>query len=126
MEERTEGRMEELVRATANFATRLENDDATAITIYVWRVRLAKRPPLSLSPSRKDASASWYAGTGWFPPMGTADSEKRDGKGRGGGGRETVPIYQPHIYTRTHTGKSLNVRPSLYRLISHLRSAHEP
>ena len=52
MEERTEGRMEELVRATANFATRLENDDATTITIYVWRVRLAKRPPLSLSPSR--------------------------------------------------------------------------
>lgn len=32
MEERTEGRMEELVRATANFATRLENDDATTIT----------------------------------------------------------------------------------------------
>lgn len=37
-----------------------------------------------------------------------------------------MPIYQPHIYTRTHThAHTRNVRtqrPSLYRLISHLRS----
>lgn len=113
MEERTEERMEELVRATANFATRLENDDATAITIYVWRVRLAKRPPLSLSPSRKDASASWYAGTGWFPPMATADSEKRDGKGRGGG-EERRCLFTSPIFTRVHTQERVSTYGPLF------------
>lgn len=90
-------RWKELVRATANFATCLENDDATTITIYVWRVRLAKRPPLSLSPSRKGTSASWCAFLRWPPRTRRKGMEKRRGK------RDVVAIYQPHIYTCTHT-----------------------
>ena len=51
----------------------------------------------------------------------TEREREREREGRG----PTVPIYQPHIYTRTPTERPLHVRihrPSLYRLISHLRS----
>lgn len=47
----------------------------------------------------------------------TADSEKRDGKGRGGKGRRDG-AYLPAPYLHAYTYS----RPSLYRLISHLRS----
>lgn len=41
-----------------------------------------------------------------------------------GAGRQTgtMPIYQPHIYTRVHGPVRRAHGPSLYQLISHLRS----
>lgn len=94
----------ELVRATANFATCLENDDATTITIYVWRVRLAKRPPLSLSPSRKGTSASWCAFLRWPPRTRRKGMEKEEeGKERRGG---YLPAPYLHACTHTHTHRT--------------------
>lgn len=87
----------ELVRATANFATCLENDDATTITIYVWRVRLAKRPPLSLSPSRKGTSASWCAFLRWPPRTRRKGMEKEEE------GKERRWLFTSPIFTRVHT-----------------------
>lgn len=87
----------ELVRATANFATCLENDDATTITIYVWRVRLAKRPPLSLSPSRKGTSASWCAFLRWPPRTRRKGMEKEEV------GKERRWLFTSPIFTRVHT-----------------------
>lgn len=112
--------MEELVRATANFATCLENDDARTITMYVWRVRLAKRPLPSLSPSRKDTrctSASWYAGTGcflrWPPRTRRKGMEKEEEEGRRDGAYLPAPYLHAYTHARTHEERTYSTALSL-------------
>lgn len=71
----------------------------------------------AISFSEPKGYAAYGAHPGARGYVSTADSEKRDGKGRGGKGRRDG-AYLPAPYLHAYTYS----RPSLYRLISHLRS----
>lgn len=104
--------MEELVRATANFATRLENDDATTITIYVWRVRLNVHRYLFPRAERMRAHPGTRERDGflrWPPRTRRKGMEKEEEEGE-----ERRCLFTSPIFTRVHTQERVSTYGPLF------------